>query len=289
MNVLGLAGLEPIEVARQTVRQSREDDVLTYAASLAYHSVLALFPFLIFLLALANSVDQTWLMQRFLSWAGKLLPPQSLEQMVGVLRDVQSSGNVGLLSLGALGAVWAASGGIRSAMNALNRAYDVQESRRPFERYLLSLAYTLGLSLLILLSTALVLVGPAAVEWTARQIGLNESILPLLLGLRYVLALTLLLLLTGVAYSLLPDIRRFRWISPGAVLAVALWLTLSFAFRLYINNFGRFNLLYGSVGAVIILLLYLWISSLVLLVGGEVNSVIERAGAQRTQGRYRRS
>ena len=116
---------------------------------------------------------------------------------------------------------------------------------------------------------------PVAV-WIADQVGLAAWVEWAWRWLRYPAVVLLLMLTTGIAYSLLPNVAGFRWISPGAVLAVVFWIGLSIGFRAYIANFGRYNVLYGSVGAVIVLLLYFWMSSIVLLVGGEVNAVLHR-------------
>lgn len=280
-DIPGFGGVPLRHVARRTYRQFQEDDLLTYAGSLAFHGILALFPLLVFLLGVVLYLDLPQIMERFLEWANAVMPGESVRRIGEVLSEARQN-NGGLLSLGALGAVWAASGGVRSAMNVLNRAYDVAESRTAWKRYLLSLAYTLALVLLILLATGLMLVGPRVAERVAAHVGMGDVVIRLWTWLRYPVAIALLMVTTAVAYSVLPNVPRFRWLTPGAVLAVLLWLALSLAFQLYLDNFGRYNVLYGSLGAIIVLLLYLWMSSIALLLGGEVNAVIERGGRERT-------
>ncbi|HEX6314085.1 MAG TPA: YihY/virulence factor BrkB family protein, partial [Gemmatimonadaceae bacterium] len=279
------AGMSPRDVIKQTYKQLREDDVLTYAASLAYHSFLALFPFLVFLVALVTSFDQVRLLENILDWTARVVPEQSMAQITAVLRRSMENGDAGLLSLGAAGAIWAASGGVRSAMTVLNRAFDVEDGRALWKKYLLSIAYTLGLSVLVVLAAGVVVAGPAVAGWVLDQVGWERTPLRWWTWVRYPILVLLLMLTAGLAYSLLPSIDRFRLISPGAVLAVTLWVAVSLGFRLYISNFGRYDVLYGSIGAVIVLLLYLWICSIVLLVGGELDSVLERAGAARFNSR----
>src|SRR5690606_27655292 len=121
------------------------------------------------------------------------------------------------------------------------------------------------------------LVGQNAAAWLASQLGTDRVVVTVWTWARYPLAIGLLMVSTAIAYSVLPNVRRFRWLTPGSVLAVLLWIALSLLFQLYLDHFGRYDVLYGSVGAIIVLLLYLWFSSIVLLLGGEVNAVIERA------------
>jgi membrane protein len=223
---------------------------------------------------------QPRLLDTVLGWARTFVPPQSMQQITSVLHESFAGGSPGLISLGAAGAVWAASGGIRSAMNALNRAYDVTDARVWWRRYLVSQAYTVGLGVLIKLAAAVVLVIPRMGAWALEQGGLGTASLSWWRWLRYPLAITLLTLATGMAYSLLPNVRGIRWISPGAGLAVVMWIGLSLGFRLYISNFGRYNVLYGSLGAVIVLLLYLWLCSVVLLLGGEFNAAVQSSSRQ---------
>lgn len=269
--------LPPGELVKRTWRHAEDDDVLTYAGSLAFHGVLALFPLLVFLFAVLSFFDLSQLMEPILSLSRQLLPSEGMAQITAVLDDVQRGRKTELLSVGALGAIWAASGGIRSAMSALNHAYDVPKPRTTWKRYLLSLAYTLALALLAIVAASVLLIGDHAASWLSAGLGSDRAVPLAWTVLRLPLAAGLMMVATAVAYSALPNLPGFRWITPGAVLAVALWLALSFAFRLYIENFGRYNVLYGSLGAVIVLLLYLWLSAIALLVGGEVNAVIDLA------------
>jgi membrane protein len=278
MRIPGFRGMPVRAVARGMWRQFNDDDVLTYAAALAFHGMLALFPLLLLLLAVVTFFDLPQLLERFLAWTGTMLPGESMDQIITVLEEVQEGRNAGLVSAGLLGAIWAASGGVRAAMKALNRAYDVQEPRAFWKRYPLSVAYTIALAFMILAATGLMLIGPAAVEWLAEPLGLDRTAVLVWAWLRYPVAIVLLVITTAIAYSVLPNIGRFRWITPGAVLTVMLWILLSLGFRLYIDNFGRYNVVYGSLGAVIVLLLYLWLSSIILLLGGELNGVIHRHG-----------
>ena len=263
---------------RTAYREFNEDQVLTYAAALAYHSLLALFPFLLFLLALVSFLNVPALFEQLLVWGRAVLPPQGLQEITATIAQFQSRRNTELLSLGMVGAVWAASGGVRAAIDALNTAYDVEERRPLWKRYLLSLVFTLGLGLLILLSTGLLLVGPRAAQWLAGMIGLPDVVPAVWRWARYPFAIGILVVVTAVVYSTFPNVRGFRLLTPGAVFTVLLWILFSIGFQLYLEHFGRYNVLYGSIGAVIVLLLYLWLSAIVLLAGGELNAILAHSG-----------
>jgi membrane protein len=256
------------------LHELREDRVTTYAAALAYHALLAVFPFALFLIAVVTFLDVQPVFVQLMKWAASVLPPTAFRQITDVIRQFQQTDDAGLLSLGMAGAIWAASGGVRATIDALNTVYDVQE-RRSFGRlYLVSIGFTLALGVLILLSSVLLLVGPKAFGWVARQFGWSDGFAAIWAWLRYPAAAVLLVMVTGIVYSTFPNLKGFRLITPGSFVTVPLWILLSFGFQLYLSHFGRFNLLYGSVAAVIVLLIYFWLSAIVLLLGGELNALI---------------
>lgn len=265
-----------MRLRQQTVRLYRaalEDDLFTFAAALAYHLMLALFPFLFFLIAIAATLNIGGIIDRLLSWSRMVLPAQAFGQILEVVDGLRRGGGPALLSLGVIGAVWAASGGVRSAMTALNRAYDIDQPRGTVKRYLVSLGYTVALALLVVCGAALLFVGPEAAQWIEQELQLGGTFVLIWQWLRYPLIIALLIVGSALAYSFLPNGVPFRLISAGSVLAISLWLIISFGFRWYIANFGRFNVVYGSIGAMIVLLIYIYLSSLALLIGGELNAM----------------
>lgn len=276
MRIPGLRGLSLRTLAARTAREFLRDDMATYAAALAYHLLFAVFPFLLFLLSLLSFFNVEALFAGLLAQAERALPAQALAQVQSVIAEV-SGKRGGLLSLGALFSVWFASLGMRSVMNALNKAYDLEEGRPWWKRYGLSLFYTIAFALLVVLATTLMLVGPALVASWAERIGLGEEVLLAWRWLRIPAAMLLAMLAAALVYHFAPNLeQRFRMTTPGSVVAVLLWVLVSWGFRLYVANFGRYSIIYGSVGAVIVLLLYFFLSALVLLLGGEINAIVQR-------------
>ena len=160
-------------------------------------------------------------------------------------------------------------------MNALNAAYDVAEDRPAWKRYPLSIFYTIVLAIVIILAVGLMLVGPQVMEWLANQIGLGALFITLWAWLRLPVAILLLMVVVALAYYLFPNVDQpFRFITPGSVLAVIVWIAASFGFSFYVSNFVSYSATYGSLGAVIVLLLYFFVSAAVLLFGAEVNAQI---------------
>jgi membrane protein len=161
-------------------------------------------------------------------------------------------------------------------MQAFNAAYDVEESRAAWKRYLLSVVYTVGLAALIILATGFMLIGPQVVAWLSQHLPIGQLFVTLWAWFRWPLAVLLLMLAVAIVYYVTPNVEQdFRFITPGSVLAVLIWVLASLGFTYYVSNFGNFGATYGSLGAVIVLLLYFFISSAVLLFGAEVNAVIE--------------
>jgi membrane protein len=161
-------------------------------------------------------------------------------------------------------------------MNALNRAYDVKEGRPAWKLYPLSILYTIGIAALMIAAAALFLIGPQAMQWLAHQLGLEQLFVILWTWLRWPVVLLLLTLVVALIYYVAPDVEQeFRFITPGSVIAVLVWIASTLGFDFYIRSFANYSATYGSIGTIIVLLLYSYISAAVLLFGAEVNAVIE--------------
>ncbi len=283
MRIPGFAEQAPWKVLKRAVRAFLDDDMATYAAALSYHLLLALFPFIIFLLNLLGAVGLAAYFDRLLNQARATLPPdafQILEQVVGEIRNRPGQG---LLSVSIVLALWAASAGMRSVTNALNRAYDVDETRPVWQRYPLSLLYTVGLAALVLLSGAARLAGPQVVERLTSRFGITSLVGTLWTWLRWPAVVALLLLVIALIYYLGHNVDQpFRYVTPGSVTAVIVWIIASAGFSAYIERFGDYGATYGSLGGMIVLLLYFFVSGAVLLFGAEINAVIHPAQRTRT-------
>lgn len=275
MRIPGLRGLSPVAVVKEAVKDFMDDDMTTYASALAYQILFSIFPFILFLIALLGFLN----MSSFFDWlreqAQLLLPAQAMEPVNQVITDLQEQ-KAGLMSIGVIVALWTASAAVRATMNALNVAYDVKESRPAWKLYPLSILYTIGLAALMIVATVLLVVGPEAVQWVARYIHMEQFFVTLWAWLRWPAALIILTLVVAIVYYIAPDVEQsFRFITPGAAFSVLVWVVSSIAFSFYISNFSDYNATYGSIGTIIVLLLYFFISAAVMLLGAEINAVIE--------------
>ncbi|HZW12904.1 MAG TPA: YihY/virulence factor BrkB family protein [Noviherbaspirillum sp.] len=275
MRIPGLRGISPMVIVKEAVNDFLDDDMTTYASALAYQVFFSIFPFIIFLIALLGFLN----LSSFFDWlreqAQLVLPQQAMEPVNQVISDLQQEKG-GIMSIGVIVALWSASAAVRATMNALNVAYDVKEGRPAWKLYPLSILYTIGLAAMMILATVLLVVGPEAVQWVARYIHMEDLFVTLWTWLRWPAALILLILVVAIVYYIAPDVeQKFRFITPGAAFAVLVWIAASVAFNFYVSNFSDYNATYGSIGTIIVLLLYFFISAAVMLFGAEINAVIE--------------
>lgn len=280
MRILGLRGASAGSIIKKSVKDFADDDMSTYAAALAYQILFSLFPFVIFLIALLGMLRLSnffeWLQQR----AQLMLPESAMTPLNQVLHEIQQPQG-GLLSIGMIVALWSASAGVRAIMNALNVAYDVRESRPAWKLYPLSVLYTIGIAIMLVAATALMSVGPEAIQWLTHWFGLDKLFVALWAWLRWPVAFLLLTLAVAVIYYVAPDAEQeFRFITPGAVFAVLVWIAGSLLFNYYVRNFADYSATYGSIGTIIVLLLYFYISANVLLLGAEINAAIEHRSSE---------
>jgi membrane protein len=267
-------------VLKRTVGRFREENRTDWAAALTYYAVLSLFPALIVLVAILGLVGQQGAVDELLQTVEDVGSAQAAEAIRGPLEGVvQNRGGAGaLLGIGLAAALWSASAYVGAFTRAGNEIWQVEEGRpfwklKPFQ-ILVTLAAVLILSVVAI---ALVLTGPLAEE-LGDAIGLGDAaVMAWQIGKWPVLAL-LLILLIAMVYYLLPNVRqpRFRWISPGAVVALVAWLVASAGFALYVANFGSYNATYGTLGGAILLLVWLWIANCALLLGAQFDAELER-------------
>ncbi|QLL11993.1 YihY/virulence factor BrkB family protein [Pseudomonas chlororaphis] len=270
-----LKGLPLHRVLVRTITEFIDDEMSTYASALAYQMLFSLFPFILFLIALIGFLH----LPDFFSWlrlqSELVLPPQALEQVNPVIDQLQQSKG-GLLSVGIVIALYTASAGVRLMMSAMNAAYDVVEKRPLWKRFPLSIFYTIGIAGMLLVAAALMVLGPQVMGWIAAQVGLEDFIVTVWTILRWPVIVILMMVAVALIYYVMPDVKQeFRFITPGSVLAVVVWIIASLGFAFYVKTFANYNAMYGSIGAIIVLLLYFYISSAVLLLGAEMNAAIE--------------
>ncbi|BCD86414.1 hypothetical protein PSm6_28210 [Pseudomonas solani] len=272
---LGLRNVGWRTIVVRTVTEFIDDELPTYASALAFQMFFSLFPFLLLLIAVIGFLE----LPEFFDWlqaqATLVLPGAAMDLVLPAIEQLQTQ-KPGLFSIGAVVALWSSSSAIRSSMDAMNRAYDVEEGRPTWKRIPLSVLYTVGVAAFLLAAAGLMVTGPQVMNWLAGQLGIEDVVVLLWNWLRIPVAVLLLMMVVASVYYLLPDVKQeFRFITPGSVLAVLVWLVASMGFSYYAKNFATYNAMYGSIGAIIILLLYLYISAAVLLFGAELNAVIE--------------
>jgi membrane protein len=275
MRIPGLGGIPLATLGKRSAREFTDDDMPTYAAALAYHAMFALFPFLIFLVALLGFLQIPQFFDWVLEQAQAALPGEAYTNIASVVKQVEGQQRGGLLSFGIIAAIWGASSGVRALMKALNTAYDVEETRAIWKIYLFSLLYTLGFAALLIVAGGLMLLGPQGFEWLAGQAGLDNVFVTLWTWLRWPVAVLLLMLTAAIVYYVVPNVDQpFRFITPGAVVAVLVWIIASIGFSVYASNFANYDATYGSLAGVVVLLFYFFISGAVLLLGAEINAEV---------------
>jgi len=249
-----------------------DDNVMGLEGQMSYYFSLALFPFLIFLAALVGTLPVTGMWARIFNWIIVAVPAESqhflLETVTGLTRGHRS-----FLSVGMLGTLWAASLGIMSAMTALNTAYQVKETRSWIHRIVLAMLMVVVLNFFFVIGFSLLSLGDWVDQWPATGMGISAVVVALLRVGRWIVSLVLLA--GGVAFAnfALPNMRRhWRWITPGAIFVVLAWVCATQTMDLYARYIVTYDKAYGALGAFMILMVWIYLISLITLVGAEINS-----------------
>ncbi|HPF34816.1 MAG TPA: YihY/virulence factor BrkB family protein [Candidatus Krumholzibacteria bacterium] len=268
------------------------DDCMGMAAQIAYYLMLALFPFLLFLLSLISFLPDLK-PDDVLRSLSEALPAEAFDLVAGTVHAVLSGREGGILGLGLLAALWSASMGVGALITTINRAYNIHPRRNIAVQKMLAMALTLALSGIVILSTLMVLLGPRLSHQLFQFLGLAGDSQAVWNAVR--LPVVVLLNLGGfsILYFFAPEAKqRYVWILPGTITATVLWFGASQLFRLFVREFGSYNVMYGSIAAVIILLVYLWLSGFIFLLGAEINALMRRKDhyedLPRVKGRVRK-
>jgi membrane protein len=272
------------ELVRRVWHEIQEDEVFGRAAELSYYFLLALFPFLIFLTSTIGIVvgSGTGTRHALFNYLARVMPPSAFQLIDSTLWEVSSSSGGGKISFGILAALWAASNGLSAITTSLNIAYDVKETRPWWKQRLTAIGLTMALSVLIISALLLVVAGGHIADWLASIYGLGSTFPLVWKIIQWPFVLASIILAFALIYYFAPDLRKqaWKWLTPGAAIGVALWLLVSIAFRVYLHFFDSYSKTYGSLGAVIILMLWLYFTGAAVLIGGEINSEIENAAAK---------
>jgi membrane protein len=285
VSIWKLGGLSPRQLARRTWNEIGSDDLMSRASDLAYNFLLASFPLLLFLVSLFGvfASQRQHLQESLFFYLAQVLPPAALTLVSNTLQEViQKSSGIKLI-FGLLFAIWAGSGGVSSLISGLNIAYSVRDSRPWIKVKLRAIVLTVAISILIIAALLIVLYGGYLAESLGAQLSLHAVSVLAWKVAQWILALTFVLLAFAIIYYYGPDLREqhWYWITPGAIVGMTLWIIVSVAFRIYLHFFNTYSRTYGSLGAVIILLFWFYVTGFAFLIGGEINSEIEHAAADR--------
>jgi membrane protein len=271
--------LQPADFKRAFSR-FRADNVTDNAAALTYYSLLSLFPALLFASALLGVFGQTGLINDAASYLERVgAPPDTVNAVTGALRSAmkQHSTAIASLIIGLAVSLNGASGAFGAVGRALNKIFRVQEGRGFVRHKLNDLLWTLVVALLVLITVVAIFLGGGLASDVLGKIGLGDTAATIWAVARWPVALAVTMTIYAIVYYAAPnvEVRRFRWVSPGAVTGVALWIAASAGFFVYVSHFSSYGATYGAFAGVVILLIWLWLTNVVLLFGAELNAVVD--------------
>jgi len=278
-----LGGLSLGQLARNVLRDISTNNSFGRASELAFDFLFALFPLLLFMLTLIGifTSHRADLQGDLLAYFSDFLPPAAFALLNTTVTELAANASNGKLTFGIVLALWFASGGVRSMISALNLAYRVEEVRSWIKVGAIALFLTLLISALLLAALALVLISGRAVDWVGAEIGLTPEVVAVWKALQWPAAVAFMILSKALIYYFGPNLRnrRWHWITPGSAFGVLLWLSASLGLRAYLHFFNTYSTTYGSLGAVMILLVWLYVTGLAFLIGGEINAEIGRGAS----------
>jgi len=251
----------------------KDDEVPALGAELTYYLILAFFPFLIFLITLLSYTSVA--MEDIFSYLSRLLPAAAYEIIVSIIQQTVKSRSETTLSLGMLFTLWAASNGILAFIRGLNKAYDQKETRPFWKKMIVSLFFTIGFALVILISFSMLVLGRVLGQHAFSFLGFSYFFNTAWDVIRYTTVFTVMMLVFICMYRCIPNRRLcLKEVIPGSVFSTVGWVVISLVFSYYVNNFANFSNMYGSLGGIFILLLWLYWSSIIILIGGEINATL---------------
>jgi membrane protein len=271
-----------VRIVWQAIVHLVNDGGMTYAGHIAFMTLFSLFPFLIFLFTLAGELGQTEAAREFVTLALHALPKEVSQVIQPAIEGVISTRRTGLMTISILTSLWAVSSGIEALREALNKAYGVEDPRPIWFCRLQSLAFTIIFSISIIVVMLVLVIGPVAWSYIMPRLKVPWEWGWFYEALRYFIAVALLYLVVALLYRWLPS-RHLprREVLPGAAVTVLLWLILASLFSLYLQNLGRFSVTYGSLGGIVITLMFFYLSAVIFVFGAEINSARRRAEAER--------
>jgi len=282
-SVWKLGGLSFWQLTKKVVHAANEADLVDYASGLAFSFLLALFPLLLFMLALFGlfASRSSELQTSLLSYFADFLPPSAFQLLNATTNELAKSSTGGKLTFGIVLALWFGSGGISSMISTLNAAYSVRESRSWLRIRATALVLTVAISIFLLASLFILLAGGHFVDWIGLKLNLSSLIVILWKSMQWLAAAIFAVVSFWMIYYCGPSLgnRQWYWGMPGSIFGAVLWLGASAGFRVYLHFFNTYTATYASLGAVMILLVWLYVTGLAFLIGGEINAEIEGAAS----------
>lgn len=267
------------DLLKRTVKESIADDVLSLAAQQAYYFFFALFPAILALISIASFFPVDNLIGEVVRMVGRVAPPDVIKIVSDQLTKIAETNAGGLLTLAFVLTLWSSSAAVVSMTTTLNTAYDITESRPWWKVRLIAIGLTFGLAFFILVSMTLIVAGPTLAERFANMLNMGPAFTWTWNIVQWPLVFALVATAIAFIYYFAPDAEQnWVWITPGSVLATALWIIVSIGFKIYLAKFDTFNVeTYGTLGGVMVLLLWFYLSGVAVLIGAELNAEIEHA------------
>ncbi|MEW9095565.1 MAG: YihY/virulence factor BrkB family protein [Clostridiaceae bacterium] len=255
------------------IKRIFDDEVPALASQLSYSLLLSFFPFLIFVTTLIgySPIDSEFILREM----SNILPDTAYQLVHSTIKEIFTIRSTNLMSFSIIFTIWTASSGFRSVIKGINKAYDEKEKRSLLRVTIISIVSTLGLGFLIILTIALLVFGNILGSFLIYKLGLSKFYNFIWNIIRYSIILVSMIFIFALIYRYIPS-RKLSWkeVLPGAIFATLGWVIASIGFAFYVNNFANYSRLYGSIGAVIVLLTWLYITSMVIIIGGEINAFI---------------
>ena len=269
-----------VELLKRLAKEIQEDHLAAFAGNLTYKGLFALFPFFIFLLSLLGIFGAPDLVENLIDQARGVLPEGAVTFLENQLLGIAGSSAQGAFTVGAvvsiLLALWGVSGAFRSVMEAMNVMYEVEEDRPFWKQALISVLLSLSIAAMLIFALVLVVFGPEIGTAVADVVGLGFVFQVVWNIVQWPVLVLLVVFAFALVYYFAPDVeQRFKWISPGSIVAVLLWLIFSLLFSIYVERSGSFNATYGTFAGIVILMLYIYYSAFIVLIGAQLNQVIE--------------
>jgi membrane protein len=278
----GLSGRSWWGVLKRTVREFQDDNLTIWAAALTYYGVLSIFPGLLVLVSVLGLFGES-VTQPLIDNIAAIAPGAVQDILTGAVENLQQSqGAAGILAIAGLaGALWSASGYVSVFMRASNAIYDVPEGRPIWKTLPIRLGVTIVVGVLLVISALMVVFTGGLAEQVGDLIGIGPTLVTVWNIAKWPVLVILVSLMFAILYWASPNARQggFQWVSPGGVLAVLVWIIASAGFAFYVANFGSYNKTYGTLGAVIIFFVWLWISNIAVLLGAEFDAELHRGRA----------